>query len=291
MKNISVIWPLSVNVVCNFIEWAHYEKKLSSSTIRSYVSNLSTIHKLMFNNSEVFSDFRVKIALKGIENLALIPGKNLKPRKAMTLPVLRIIGHRIALENWAQQSKLVVWTAMCVCFFGSFRMGELLSKSEFGFNSSETLMWADVRFLNDGSVQILNKLSKSRTPGGEVIDLFPFKRGCCPVAGLSALKGALSPDPNLPVFRFASGKLLTQKMINEIIHNCLVPVFGPGGREYSGHSFRAGLPSALAACRELSSEKDIKKWGRWKSNAFERYTRLNHKAKRGIFEQFKKALE
>jgi hypothetical protein len=44
---------------------------------------------------------------------------------------------------------------------------------------------------------------------------------------------------------------------------------------------------------KLNIEKDcsIKKWGRWKSDAFERYTRLDHIAKKAIFEKFVSALD
>jgi len=238
-----------------------------------------------------FDSFLVKTSLKGIENLGLIPRVKGPLRKAMSLPLLKILGHAVAKTNWEPQSKQVIWSAMCVGFFGSFRMGELLCKSELSFSSSETLVWADVRFLQDGSVQIHNKLSKNRTQGGEVIDLFPFQGSCCPVASLLALKNSLPYEPFKPVFRFRSGKFLTQRSLNQIMRECLVPIIGSEGNNFSGHSFRAGLPSALAACQSLASENAIKKWGRWKSNSFEKYTRLNHKAKKEVFELFKKALE
>jgi hypothetical protein len=81
------------------------------------------------------------------------------------------------------------------------------------------------------------------------------------------------------------------KAFNNIIRDCLEPIFGKKARFFSGHSFRAGLPSALASCQNIATEAAIKKWGRWRSNSFEKYTRLNHTAKFEVFELFSEALQ
>lgn len=169
-------------------------------------------------------------------------------------------------------------------------MGELLSKAKFGFSHFDTLLWADIRFLKDGSIQIRNRIPKNRSQTGEIIDLFPFEGSCCPVNSLKKLWTELPHEKNMPVFRFKSGKFLTQKIFNSVITDCLKPHFKDKAFDYSGHSFRAGLPSALSSCQSLASEAAIKKWGRWKSNAYEKYTRLNHSAKKEVFDLFSKAL-
>jgi len=70
----------------------------------------------------------------------------------------------------------------------------------------------------------------------------------------------------------------------------LKPHLGEEAKLYSCKSFRAALPSALAALPCEGNEKFIKRWGRWDSNAFEKYIRLSHLAKRRIFEKFAIAL-
>ena len=147
-----ITWPISTKSLCNFIEWAFYTKGLNPSTIKSYVSNLATIHKLKGLCTESFSSFPVKLALRGTENLALVNPSHTNIRKAMSLPLLKILGHELAKKNWHDDSKRVIWAAMNVAFFGSFRMGELLAKSEFSYSKEETLTWADVRFEKDGSI-------------------------------------------------------------------------------------------------------------------------------------------
>ena len=85
---------------------------------------------------------------------------------------------------------------------------------------------------------------------------------------------ALSSFPDKPVFSFDSGKLLTPLNFNNTIRSLLRPHLGNIAEEYSSHSFRAAIPSALAKLPNLASEDEIKCWGRWESDAFKRYTRL-----------------
>jgi hypothetical protein len=74
--------------------------------------------------------------------------------------------------------------------------------------------------------------------------------------------------------------------LNGILENLLEPHLGKDAKLYSCKSFRAALPSALAAFPNLGNKLAIKRWGRWNSEAFERYTRLNHNAKKRNFRTF-----
>ena len=181
-------WPISVDKICEFVEWLYYKRSLHPTTIKSYISNLRTIHKIHDLSSLNFNSFKVKSSLRGVENLFLAQGLKTNSRKVMTLPVLKILGHEISKKDWSSDSKCVIWSCMCVAFFGSFRIGELLPSKDNVFNPLENLLWRDVKFLNDNSVQIRNKVPKNRTPGGETVDLFPFQGSCCPVAALRNLK-------------------------------------------------------------------------------------------------------
>jgi hypothetical protein len=68
--------------------------------------------------------------LKGAENLSMYNDIAGRSRLAMSLPLLKKLGHEIASSTWTTNSKLVAWTACCVTFFGSFRMGKLLASKE-----------------------------------------------------------------------------------------------------------------------------------------------------------------
>ena len=65
---------------------------------------------------------------------------------------------------------------------------------------------------------------------------------------------------NQPVFRFKSGKGLTKAKLNVVLKN-LLGDFEDENHKITGHSFRAAIPSALAAHPEKSEIADVLEWG------------------------------
>jgi hypothetical protein len=94
----------------------------------------------------------------------------------------------------------------------------------------------------------------------------------------------------IPVFSFENGRYLTIDKMNVFIVKFLEPFIGNDAKFYSCKSFRAALPSVLATFPHIGNDVSIKRWGRWNSDAFERYTRLSHAAKKEVFERFTNAL-
>ena len=87
-----------------------------------------------------------------------------------------------------------------------------------------------------------------------------------------------------------NGCCLTLKNFNETIRNLLCFRLGDSCKNISGHSFRAGIPSALAKKPELASDTQIMGWGRWCSPAYQTYMRLKLDQKKTLFEKIAKAL-
>jgi hypothetical protein len=57
-----------------------------------------------------------------------------------------------------------------------------------------------------------------------------------------------------------------------------------------GHSFRAGLPSAMANDPEAVKDFEICQWGRWSSESYLLYTRLKFKQKQALFRKITEVL-
>ena len=293
LKNVLFSWPLNSTFISRFMHWAIFTKKLSPNSVSSYMSHIKLIHKLRGLETSCCEDHYFKFQLRGAKNLHFYAEKKETNKKAMSLPLLKILGHEIAAANWSQDSKIVVSTAFCLAFFGSFRMGELLPKNCKTFNPFETMLWSDVQVFDDNSVRLHNKITKSRMEQGEYISLFKFdQHNCCPVTILLHLKSIKLNDEtvNYPIFAFENGTFLTKAKLNKIIQGFLRPHLGKDAANYSCKSFRPALPSALAALPCSGNEKFIKRWGRWNSEAFERYIRLSHLAKKKIFKKFALAL-
>jgi len=174
-------------------------------------------------------------------------------------------------------------------------MGEVLAKGEFTHAPDSDLTWQDVRESSDTSLLLRIKQPKS----GEIcefVDLFPFPGfQCCPVAALRALKkkqimaGIFEND--MPVFRFATKKNLTQGQFNKTLASLLADFCANGENSISCHSFRAGIPSTLSLFPHLASDDMIKGWGRWQSDCYQKYTRLKLPQKKEIFNSISVALK
>jgi hypothetical protein len=189
----------------------------------------------------------------------------------------------------------VIWTACTTAFFPSARLGELLSSSDQSHDPTSDLTWADVKFTSETSVLLRLKNSKTGDIQGDFLDIFPFQGfNCCPVASLRMLHAMQAQQelnlPHLPVFRFSSGKNLTPSQLNSVLAQLLQDICSPGTNTITCHSFRAGIPTALSLHPEIASSDDIKGWGRWNSECYNRYTRLRHDQKRAIFDKISAAI-
>ena len=93
------------------------------------------------------------------------------------------------------------------------------------------------------------------------------------------------------MFTYPSGKFLTTTALNSAFKTLLSDVCDFTQDTISCHSLRAGIPSALTRFPDLLSSDDIKGWGRWSNEAYQRYTRLKVDQKREIFMKIVTALQ
>jgi hypothetical protein len=290
-------WPLSKETVRAFVTYCIAVKKLKPSSARTYLSALVHIHKLKgYPNFEV-NDSVVGSLLRGAENMLMVePPAVYNKRRVMTLQLLRVLGHKLHTSGWSQGTQQTIWAACTVAFFTSARMGELLSPADGYFDPTSTLTWGCVQQRGDGSYLLHVRLPKSGQKEGEFLDVFPFDyHGCCPVAALRRHAELRAQSGGIvlgePVFTFPTGKYLSLGGLNKILRQLLEGVVDWSRDVISCHSFRAGVPSALSRFPDLMSSDDVKGWGRWSSDAYQRYTRLKVDQKRSIFEKIVSALK
>jgi hypothetical protein len=272
-----------------FTRWALSVKKLSPQTVSIYLSDLKLAHKLRDLDCSHFEDFFTKAMIKGASNLLLYTDIIKKAKFVLTYPLLKLLGHEIAKSEWSVDSKRVIWTACCLAFFGSFRLGEILCIKDNVF-STENLTWENVQFFDTHAVVNIRFPKTIRGSKGDFVDIFPFS-GCCPLDGLRSL-AKLKPSfvaKNLPVFTFDNGKYLTNDQFTSTIKALLKNHIGANANFITGHSFRAGIPAALSNIPNLATDDDIKRWGRWSSSSYQVYTRLKLNARQAIFAKISSA--
>jgi hypothetical protein len=164
-------------------------------------------------------------------------------------------------------------------------MGELLCPTENSFNA-DTLVWSDVSLSSSSSVVLTIRHPKSNKAGGEKVEVFAFPgHNCCPVKALNRLRTLNTVGSrNLPVFAFSSSRFLCKRTFNATLKELLGPHFPD--QAMLGHSFRAGIPSALSAMPDLVTQDEIQAWGRWSSQSYLAYTKHKHLGRRITFNKF-----
>ena len=291
-------WPLEKEVLRGFAVYCITVKKLKPASVKTYLSSLTCLHNLKGFTDYELKDCLVNSILKGAENLIMSsPTPSPNTRRVMSLPLLKHLGHRLHQSGWSKITQQTVWSAAVLAFFGSTRMGEILVQAENWFDPSATLTWKCVKFRPDSNSFLIHiRLPKSGTPEGEFIDLFPFtSSGCCPVAALrkqfSRQQECGRGRPEDPVFIYPSGKFLTPAGFNSTLRTLMADICDFQRDTISGHSFRAAVPSALSRFPDLMTSDDVKGWGRWSSECYQRYTRLKIEQKQQIFKKIVNVLQ
>lgn len=282
-------WPIPKQQLQDFVVYCMSKRNMKGGTVRTYLAALAHLHRLKGMDDANTRDPVVTALIKGGMNIMVTEGKYISSRRrAMTLPLLRILGHNLSRTGWAKQTTQCIWSCCLVAFFGTFRMGELLAPTGYGMDPSTTLTWADITERGDGSFLIHVKMPKTGTIEGEFVDIFPYPdRDICPAAALRR-HHMRQREVGLgrrgdPVFSLRRGKLLTMQQLNMNLRVLLKDTVDPARDSISCHSFRAGLPSLIAQHPDLMDSEDVKGWGRWSSEAYQRYTRLKLDQKKKIY--------
>ena len=284
--------PLNEANAIAYVIYLKDNRCLTFDSIKKYISGVRFLHR--FNNvpDTVFDKPRVKLTLDGIEKCDLVESvdpdlasRSLQ-RSVLTWTALKVLGHYLYLSNaYDQFNKQVIWTAALICFFGCFRTGEILAQNTKTLDPITGFTWNKIRVQSKKHYLIVNVLPKvAEDPRGHVVDLFAFTpdKRFCPITNINILyrmsKNCKRRDP---VFKFNIGTLFTQSKMNDVLNYYLNSRFPEA--KFSGHSFRAGLASMIAAHPEYFSENDAFLVGRWRSDAVLRYQRTKGVANKKAF--------
>ena len=293
--NVKFELPVSIGYARAFATWAVSKRKLKNTTVKSYLSSLNVAHTLSGSfSSNLNSDPCVKLAMRGAENIANVNGTCKTDRLPMNIHLLNILRHRISELPWSPFSKQIFWTACTLCFFTSCRMGELVPSQERNFDASTTLLWDNIREINNTEFIMFVPYSKTTGFKGKIVDIFEIKGDKnCPAAAIRKLRKMMREKTdfksNVPVFSFHSGKNLTKKQINLWLSS-LLEDFVDSNHKITGHSFRAGIPSTLACYPDEFPNNVIKTWGMWESNSYKLYIKHEREGKRALFGKIVKCL-
>ena len=277
-KDQDIPFPIPESYIMTFVSWLN-GRNLSASTINSYLAGLRQLHLTKgLQIPNIRSDL-VNQILTGKKNVDLLHPVIKPTRIPVTPTILRILKTQISSDILSYHDKRLYWLICTLAFHGSFRMGELLTKSPTSFDPNYTLLCKDIAInfttIDNLPVKFLEvtlKHSKCSIHKPVVIDIYPTNSDLCPIRAYDKWVNTKTCALNLPAFRLTSGKTLTPTNFNAKLHTWLRGYIDYSVCSVTGHSFRAGIPSILATMG--FPDKDIQAAGRWSSRAFELYCKL-----------------
>ena len=265
MGDMPVTLPIQPAILALFISHL-YSLKYASSSVTTYISAISYVHKLAELADPTDSPLIVQV-LKGYRKLAPVNDVRLP----ITLPVLRQLisafDHTIS-----SRYQILLKSAMCaIAFFAFLRIGEITA------SRSEATNLIDVtqldRLVDDRGISralqltICNYKHKKSGPPF-VIYIYP-EVTCCPVQFILNFVSMRGPVRG-PLFCWPDGTPIRRTFFVERL-NAALNFCNLDTSLYKAHSFRIGAASWASA--KGFSDSQIRMLGRWKSNAFLRYIR------------------
>ena len=260
--------PISATMLALFIAFL-FDRNYAPSTVNTYVSSLGYSHKL-YNLPNPARVFFVAQMLKGYSKV----GFRLDSRLPITLPILHKL--IVAFDSVTRTPyEAALYKAMVSLAFHAFlRVGEMTTRP--GSHDGLSLQLHQLTEMVDSTrtvvafkLTFLHYKHSYNQPAFSIIihrcDSF------CPVQILLKFLQTRGTAPG-PLFISGNGLAISRDNFCQYLHRALVHCKLDSSR-YKGHSFRIGAASHAAA--QGLSDSQIRILGRWKSNAFLRYIRVN----------------
>ena len=257
--------PLNVEFVCLYIAHLHF-CGLKYSTIRSSLSGLAYVHK-MSGTSDPTTDPPVTKTLQGVRNIERRgPGQNqLLP---ITKPILHALLDAIPFCLNSSYQQHMFRALFLLCFYSCLRVGEAVHST----SAAHTLTVSQVTKQDSGFTITLKSYKHSRASRDPIpkLVLETVQGPHCPVAALNKYL-ACRPACEGPLFLNEQGSPVNRNSLVNVLRHCL-SLCGLPVTRYNTHSFRIGRATQLAI--EGYSDDYIRRLGRWKTNAYQEYIRI-----------------
>ena len=261
-------FPLNEEVLCLFV--TNLAESVSFKTLKLYLSAVKFQNMELGFRDSMSKMTQLQLTLCGIKRTLGAHGSR-KPCLPISIVTMRLLKRYIFMSKLTNHNKLMFWSACTLAFFGFLRSSEYVSTSASRYSKQKTLLHRDVP-IKKGRIHLTIKASKT-DPFREGVTLIiaPTHHSICPVRALKRYL-AKSPFHSGPLYKHKNGKCLTRQEVSRLIKKA-VRKNGINPKQYSSHSFRIGAASTAAAAG--ISDSIIKSLGRWRSECYQRYIRIN----------------
>ena len=190
---------------------------------------------------------------------------------------------------------IILWGAICLAFFFLLRASEYLVQNK-SWSRSRVVRGKDLQFkLNnelcepEKAEELVVHITQSKTDqynAGTIRNTFVTKDEICPVRALAEIQ-RIAPQrfqgehSNDPLFLKNSGEAVRREEIQHLLELSAM-AFGVNADRMGSHSLRIG--GATALYHTVQDLEIVKRFGRWKSDAFHGYLWESHEPQRGLSE-------
>ena len=265
------VFPMNASDVIAFVSYLLEHTSLKSVSINNTLSSLRMFHLTEGHFVPNLRPDIVKLMLRGKEHDDCRVRRKGGNRLPMTLSLMELL--RLVLEadtKLEAKEKSLIWAVSCICFCGSFRVGELLSKRANTIDPDVDLLKRDItvatRMVGKKKRRILEVCLKSpkeakSNPVPIKVEVFEMPSRFCPVtAYLNYVDQVGVKREDNAAFRLPfSGAAYRHQRFNLDLKRLLKPHVRYGS--VSGHSFRAGLSTLMA--KSGFKDADIQAIGRY----------------------------
>lgn len=263
-------WPVPLHDIIKYIAYLSYTG-ISASTVATYVSGLSHTHKL-YSMEDNTKSFFVSKLLEGL--------KRKNPKKSdLRMPIsfsvlLKLVCSLPHICQSSYEAKLFA-SAFSLAFFGLLRIGEFTAETK-SAPGTHVIGFHDILIQNNAGVEELHlKIRSSKTDQARNSTTLIVRQqanpSICPVRLMKMYLQVRQKLDESQLYVHFDGSLLTRYQFSSVLQKSLSFCEVPG--HFKPHSFRIG--GATEAKRFGVTDDIIKQWGRWNSNVYLKYIRLN----------------
>ena len=264
--NYNVIWPPVITHVTTFVAYLSLKMR-AYRTVNCYLSAINFRCKSM-GHPGFSQNFIVQKMLEGLKRLNK-PGDTRLPITEELL--FRIIDKLPNICSSTFETHLFS-SAFSLAYYGFFRVGELVLSKK--WQAHQVVAIHNVTFAPQGGkeiIRIIVPFSKTDQYGqGATIEIAETGSKICPVF---LLKNYLGQRPNVkgPLYCHFGGSYVTRYQFSCVLRKVFKYIGINNSASFRTHSFRIG--AASSHFEKGTSEEEIKRLGRWKSNAYKSYIR------------------
>ena len=184
-------FPMKEKHILTLVAFLREVRGLKSSSIQNCLCALRYMHLSRGVFLPCLRPEILKVILEGMSHEDLRKKRASPDRLPVTLEVMLLLEMELEdATNWSKEYKLLVWAVATLAFFGSFRIGELLSKRAKSIDPEVDLQLKDVKLIkrtvNKKKVELLEvnlKSPKEATKNIKSIRVEVFSNGTplCPI--------------------------------------------------------------------------------------------------------------